>query len=160
MGTTPAIAEEHIPQAVQILDFVRAYEPPPFPGPIDSARAARGREIYQSQCAQCHGEYSPGIQSVRLVSFPNRHVTQAEMNTDSARWQPDSSLIPVLRKTEFGKHIDAASTGGYVATPLTAPSVARRRPVAVVESNSVAPASVALAASQASNSGRRAVAPL
>ena len=120
MGTTPATAEEHIPQAVQILDFVRAYEPPPFPGPIDPARAARGREIYQAQCAQCHGEYSAGLQSVRLVSFPNRHVPQAEMNTDSARWQPDSSLIPVLRKTEFGKHMDAASTGGYVATPLTA----------------------------------------
>lgn len=119
MGVTPAIAERSIPNITDIMRFVASYRSPPFPGAIDSGLASQGRAVYQVQCASCHGSYSPGLTDVRLIRFPNRHVPQGDMGTDSARWQPDSALFPVLMATEFADHIDMASTYGYVATPLT-----------------------------------------
>ncbi len=119
MGVTPKIAERSIPRVTETLRFVASYESPRFPGAVDPDLASEGGAVYRAQCAHCHGVHSLASGAARLLSFPNRHVPQAEMGTDSARWQPDSALFSVFLETEFADHIAAAATGGYVATRLT-----------------------------------------
>lgn len=120
MGARPHRIEEAVPRVREIMEFLRYYRPPPFPGPVDTARARRGRAIYHSECAGCHGEYSPGIADVRLVSFPNRLVPGDEIGTDPVRWRaarPD--VLAELERLDYARHLGPAPTGGYVAPPLT-----------------------------------------
>ena len=63
------------------------YEPPPFPGPIDTAKATAGGALLHDRCARCHGTYSEGLEHVRLVTYPNRSVPQPTLGTDPTRWQ-------------------------------------------------------------------------
>jgi hypothetical protein len=37
-----------------VTNYLRTLKPPPFPGAIDSQRAARGEKLYQQNCADCH----------------------------------------------------------------------------------------------------------
>jgi hypothetical protein len=83
--------------------------------------ALSGEGIYRDRCAECHGEFSPGLDNVRLLSFPNRLVPQQQMGTDPNRWQLASSeLARAISHGAYGKYISVENTGGYVAMPLTA----------------------------------------
>jgi hypothetical protein len=42
-----------------------------FPGPVDSALLARGRERYGIYCAPCHGEYGDGDGMITRHGFPH-----------------------------------------------------------------------------------------
>lgn len=120
MGMSPDRASRAIPQVEDVMRFMAGYTPPPFPGPVDRVRAARGAGVYAAQCAQCHGRYSQDTARPRLVSYPNRLVAQAELGTDATRWQAiDAGLLKAIGRSELGRHIDAASTGGYVAPVLS-----------------------------------------
>jgi len=119
MGNTPLAARRAIPHVTEVMNFLQSYRPPSFPGPIDSVRARRGGALYRARCAECHGSYSDGAPSVRLVSFPNRLVPQAAMGTDPARWQAmEPRLLRAIRSSGYSA-VDPAQTGGYVAPPLT-----------------------------------------
>ncbi|MBP0619502.1 hypothetical protein [Cupriavidus consociatus] len=120
MGMPPDRASRAIPQVEDVMRFMAGYTPPPFPGPVDRVRAARGAGVYAAQCAQCHGNYSQDTARPRLVSYPNRLVAQGELGTDATRWQAiDASLLQAIGRSALGKHIDAANTGGYVAPVLS-----------------------------------------
>ncbi|MGY2490047.1 c-type cytochrome [Cupriavidus sp. CP313] len=120
MGMPPDRAGRAIPQVEDVMRFMAGYTPPPFPGPVDRPRAARGRAVFDAHCAQCHGSYSQDTERPRLVSFPNRLVAQADIGTDPTRWQAiDPGLLQAISRSELGKHIDAANTGGYVAPILS-----------------------------------------
>lgn len=120
MGMPPDRAGRAIAPVADVMRFLAGYTPPPFPGPVDLARAARGRAVYAASCAQCHGRYSDDAQRPRLLSFPNRLVAQADLGTDPTRWQAiDADLLRAIARSELGKHIDAANTGGYVAPILS-----------------------------------------
>lgn len=120
MGMPPDRASRAIPQVEDVMRFMAGYTPPPFPGPVDRGRAARGAGVYAAQCAQCHGSYTQDAARPRLVSYPNRLVAQAELGTDATRWQAiDASLLQAIGRSALGRHIDAANTGGYVAPVLS-----------------------------------------
>ncbi len=119
MGIRPDASERQVKPIREILDFVYAYRPQPFPGPVDAARAERGSRLYAGQCAACHGRYSPGIDKPRLQSYPNRLVPQAEINSDPARWQAiTDDMVRVLNRTVVARKINAANARGYVAPIL------------------------------------------
>jgi hypothetical protein len=76
-------------------------------------------DLYSARCASCHGVYGEG-RPRPLVSFPNRHLAQAEIGTDSARWSiVDAELLARLRANAYGQHMDSERTGGYVAPILS-----------------------------------------
>jgi hypothetical protein len=120
MGGRPDRIEREVPRVRAILEYLRYYRPPAFPGPVDRPLAARGAEVYAGSCAGCHGIYSPGVDDVRLVSFPNRLVPGDQIGTDPVRWRSaNEDVLGVLRRVEYTRHLDPAPTGGYVAPPLT-----------------------------------------
>ncbi|MCA9545851.1 MAG: hypothetical protein KC613_15715, partial [Myxococcales bacterium] len=89
---------------------------PAWPGPTpDAAQVARGRAVFDAECAACHGRYD-GPEG----HFPDRVVPHAEVGTDP------------LRAERFGAaeaaHVNALirdpahavePTGGYLAPVLT-----------------------------------------
>lgn len=120
MGVRPERARKAIPQAEEIVRFIKSYRPPPFPGPVDAALAMKGRDVYHANCARCHGTYSEGITDVRLIEFPNRLSPQEEMNTDPDRWRMISpELVRAIRASAFKDDIAPEATKGYVAPRLT-----------------------------------------
>ena len=120
MGVTPDAGEAVIPAMRPVMQWLaRSYTPPPFPGAIDSTRMRAGAAVYASRCAKCHGTYGDGTPR-RLLSFPNAHIEQEAMGTDSARWAVvDSALTGRLARSAYGRHMRAERTGGYVAPILS-----------------------------------------
>lgn len=120
MGMKPGLARRAAPRVEEVLQYLRTYEPPPFPGAIDPAAAARGEALYRLRCASCHGTVEADRDRMRLTSYPNRLVPQAEIGTDPVRWQAiDDRLLGAVHRTRFASVLDAARTGGYVAPPLS-----------------------------------------
>ena len=119
MGITPDASEKQARPIRDILDFVYAYRPQPFPGEVDKAMAERGSRIYAAQCASCHGRYSPGITQLRLQSYPNKLVPQMQINSDPARWRAiTDEMVRALNRTPVAKKVNAANARGYVAPIL------------------------------------------
>ena len=120
MGIKPNSSEKQAKPIRDILDFVYAYRPQPFPGEVDKTMAEHGSRTYAAQCASCHGTYSSGIGNMKLLSYPNKLIAQAHMNSDPERWKAiTNEMVRVLNKTTVAKKINAANARGYVAPILT-----------------------------------------
>jgi len=62
-----------------IQSFILSLEPPKYPFPIDAEKSARGKAIFEKQCATCHGSYSAnGV-------YPNKIVPLEVIGTDPTR---------------------------------------------------------------------------
>ena len=89
--------------------------PPPFPYPIDQARAAEGKRIFESSCADCHAPGGKRFRSVIPVDEPglqtDRH--RVDMWTTEAR---DTYMKYADREPWAFHHFQ--KTNGYVAMPL------------------------------------------
>ena len=120
MGVTADVGERAIPAITPVVAWIATqYAPPPFPGPIDSARMRAGEALFTNRCASCHGTYGTGRPRL-LSAFPNRLVPQASIGTDPAREDMiDSVLLAHLGRSAYVKHIASARTGGYVAPILS-----------------------------------------
>lgn len=117
MGVRPAKATGNIDDATAIMAFLKAYRPQAFPGGIDVASAARGADIYVSQCAACHGSYDRTERAPRLVRFPN---WIGDVGTDRLRATAfDKALRDGVARTVYRDRIAVAVGNGYVAPPLT-----------------------------------------
>jgi len=101
-----------------IMQWVATYQPPRFPGPVDTALARTGRVVYASRCAACHGQTSDGLTNVHLVRYPNRLVPQSVIGTDSIRW---ATITPdaVHALGAYSRYVSVANSGGYVPPPLS-----------------------------------------
>jgi mono/diheme cytochrome c family protein len=120
MGLAPSLSRKAAPQVEDVLRFFAAYEPPRFPGTIDTVLAAEGEALYRRRCAGCHGSVEVRDGRARLTMFPNRLVPQDSIGSDPARWQAVSdALVGAIRSSGEASFIDAARTGGYVAPPLS-----------------------------------------
>lgn len=118
-GIEPAQARRAVTSVREIMDFVDALEPPPFPGRIDHTLAERGRAIYAQACASCHGTYSVG-EKPRLLTHPNRFVAQDRLLTDSTRWATVSAAsLGLIGDIGYGTLIEPLASAGYVAPDLT-----------------------------------------
>jgi mono/diheme cytochrome c family protein len=119
MGLDPALSRKAAPRVEDVLRFFATYEPPPFPGAIDAARAAHGETLYRDRCAGCHGTVEVRDGRARLAMFPNRLVPQDSIGSDPSRWQAVSdALVGAINGSAEASYIDAARTSGYVAPPL------------------------------------------
>ncbi len=97
-----------------VLAFMRSLAPPKSPFPIDSAMAARGRDVFEKSCARCHGTYGPNGR------YPNKIVPLDVIGTDPARFHGLSDkLIAHYNATWFGEGYPVNSERvGYQAPPL------------------------------------------
>jgi hypothetical protein len=94
--------------------FFKSLEPPKYPFPIDSARAGRGREVFEKNCARCHGTYGPNGR------YPNKIIPLDVIGTDPARFRGLSDkLVAHFNATWFGTEYPVNTKRiGYQAPPL------------------------------------------
>ena len=75
--------ERHPFQGPALGAYLRQPAPrPPFPGPIDRARAARGKRLFEERCADCHGTYGA---DGRAIDYDESVVPIEDLGTDPAR---------------------------------------------------------------------------
>jgi hypothetical protein len=121
VGNPAAVSMDN---AIRAARFITDLPPPPYPFDINTARAARGKDLFDEYCAGCH---TAGTDE---LFFPE------EVGTDAGRtnvWTPTAvtDLISVLRTActdpvactqADGSPIPddriVRSTGGYMAVPL------------------------------------------
>ncbi len=119
MGVHPDAPEAQASRVRDTLAFLDGYRPPPFPGPIDARRAARGADLYAKHCAECHGTYSAAADGLHLAWFPNRLVPQSAMHTDPERWRAITpELVRALAARPVASKLHPAAAQGYVAPIL------------------------------------------
>jgi hypothetical protein len=100
--------------------FVMGVEPPKYPFPVDTARAARGATVFAENCASCHGTYG------KTWKYPNKIVPLDKIGTDPALAEAFSKRnIDHFNTTWFaqekgpdGKPLILTDTRGYQAPPL------------------------------------------
>jgi hypothetical protein len=110
VGATP---KSVIPASFkEVTDFLLDLHPPAYPFPIDQAKAARGKTLYENKCASCHAFGSPQTGQVTDI---------AAVGTD--RHRLDSFTIPLVNvfhsyETPPFKFDAYRKTNGYGNTPL------------------------------------------
>jgi hypothetical protein len=91
----------------RVARFLETLEPPPFPGKIDPALAARGEPIYNAYCARCHGAARPPFRGAGGVGeLVGTVVPLPTIGTD--RWNFNSYTPELLH----------AQNGLYAQYPL------------------------------------------
>ena len=121
MGLDPKRVPDLVPRARELVDFLAAYRPPTFPGPVDTTLAGRGEAVYGRKCAVCHGVRAPLTRSSPILTeFPNVVVPVEVIGTDPMRWQAATpSLAAEILATPAGDLLSVSPTEGYMAPPLT-----------------------------------------
>ncbi|HEV2382787.1 MAG TPA: hypothetical protein VG206_23730 [Terriglobia bacterium] len=110
VGATP---QSVLPASFQeVTDFLLDLQPLAFPFPIDRAKAARGRIIYERECASCHAFGSPGTGQVTDISTigTDRHRFDSFTQGLVDRFHAVNS--PPFKFDSYRK------TNGYSNTPL------------------------------------------
>ena len=116
-GTTPPTLDRNNLKRVQ--NWLESATPPPWPYPIDKNLAARGKGIYQTHCADCHGASGS--------DFTGKYVGQVTpiqyIGTD--RWRLDSYTTELAQNqgTLYAGYGDERfshfrKTWGYANAPL------------------------------------------
>jgi hypothetical protein len=118
-GQRPEVVRRYVPRLERAESIIADLLPPPYPFPIDRARAARGALTFANRCAGCHGDYVRDERDLPIYEVP-RFVSFEKVRTDSARL--DSNTPEFLRLVETGPLRDLMSTHsgrrGYFAPRL------------------------------------------
>ncbi len=100
----------------KIFAYIESLQPPAFPGQVDRQLAEQGRQVFQSNCASCHGSYGD------QPSYPSRVVPIDEVGTDPVRLQ---ALTVEHRRgyheswyAHYGEDRTVHDPAGYQAPPL------------------------------------------
>jgi hypothetical protein len=115
-GATPATVDHAAIERLQnwLLDAA----PPPFPFPIDKAKAARGAVVYGEHCASCHGKSGQDF-SGQYVG----HVTPiAVVGTDPDHYASYTYELSASQNTLYAgtpyRFTHFRKTAGYANAPL------------------------------------------
>jgi len=96
-----------------MLAYLENLRPPAYPGPIDAALAAKGKDVYMAHCSRCHGDD---------VVYPDVIVPLDEIGTDPVRFRALSQAQRTIYTDSWLAEYDAKgtrpNTDGYVAPPL------------------------------------------
>lgn len=99
-----------------VYAYISSLRPPKYPLEVDVELASKGKNVFQSQCAQCHGTYGDGSE------FPEVMIDIEEIGTDRVRFD---SLSAAHRShygaswfAHFGEQKTIEQPEGYVAPPL------------------------------------------
>ncbi len=97
-----------------IQAYLLSLEPPKYPFPIDASRADRGKTVFETSCARCHGTYG------EERSYPSKIVPLDAIGTDPARSLGISDRsVEHYNATWFGEqHPVSTERRGYQAPPL------------------------------------------
>ncbi len=116
-GVRPEWFTRHVMQGPSLGAFLRHPAPRPrFPRAIDAARAARGHELFDDDCAACHGHYAA---DGRVLDYNEQVVALSDLGTDPARASAvTSSFIDGANRISLGITRTRA-TDGYVPPVLT-----------------------------------------
>ncbi len=102
-----------------VLTWIEKLEPPKYPGKIDQPLAARGRKVFQRDCAHCHGTYAEDSDA---VSWKARIIPQATVGTDKIRHEAiEEWMRKEYRDGWFGNYGEEdvwVSVDGYSAPVL------------------------------------------
>lgn len=115
-GATPALVDHY--QIGRLQDWLLDATPPPFPFPVDQAKAARGATVYGQYCAHCHGksgqdftgEYVGFVTPIEVVGTNRDHFDSYTYEVSTA--QDMNYAGTKYRFTHFRK------TAGYANAPL------------------------------------------
>ena len=91
----------------------------PFPKPVDAPLATRGKALFDSRCARCHGFYVDHGDEMR-VSYRERVVPKDVIGTDPVRADAVSpSFVAAANAVPLTRgHARVKNTGGYVPPVL------------------------------------------
>jgi RoxA-like, cytochrome c-like len=111
VGATP---QSVIPASFkEVTDFLLDLQPPRYPFPVDQTKAARGKVIYQRECASCHAFGEPRNGQVTPID---------QIGTDRHRLDSfTQQLVDKFHSINFGPpfKFDAyRKTNGYSNVPL------------------------------------------
>jgi len=103
--------------AADIRAYIASLEPPEYPFVIDAELAERGRSVFNSSCADCHGRYDD------QSHYPNLVVDIGIVGTDSrllelATGPLGKQYAQWFNESWFGERSRAAPARGYIAPPL------------------------------------------
>ncbi len=112
-----AAAREAVNNFKDVVAWLNALEPPPYPGPVDAALAARGAVLFDEHCSKCHGAYGEN------ESYPNKVVSLDLVKTDPyyATYAVSAPIVDWYNRSWFAQseprsHFEPEA--GYVAPPL------------------------------------------
>jgi hypothetical protein len=113
---TPEQLASWEPEFADILAWIESVEPPKYPFEINRELANRGAEVFNENCARCHGTYGPE------GKYQQSTIAIGEVGTDPLRFQ---SLTREHRNwmkrgwlSRFGLDPVEIDPIGYVAPPL------------------------------------------
>ena len=115
---TSSLAESQAIDAyfADIRAYIMSIAPPKYPFPIDQALAARGRPVFETTCARCHGTYGDS------PTYPNRLLTTLEIGTDpllaSGTAEFAGPFTKWFKDSFFGDIARLEPQQGYIAPPL------------------------------------------
>jgi len=118
-GVRVAWLEGHPFQGPSLGAYLRTPAPrPPFPGTIDRRLAARGKQLFEDNCAHCHGTYDA---AGRVLDYEEQVVPLSDVGTDPARaMAPTESFERAANARELTRgYTSFQRTGGYVPPVLT-----------------------------------------
>jgi hypothetical protein len=96
-----------------IRAFLLSLSPPKYPLPIDRPLAAKGEELFQANCARCHGTYGDAW------TYPNKIIPIDKIGTDRRRFDGITQKFGAYyEKSWFNKDYPIRATAGYQAPPL------------------------------------------
>ena len=96
--------------------FLLALTPPPWPAPVDEARVADGRAVFERTCSECHGTYGAGATYPNLIVALDDVGTDPTLATGAAQFAGD--YVRWFNDSFFGRISFLAPAPGYVAPPL------------------------------------------
>jgi mono/diheme cytochrome c family protein len=103
----------------QVFDDIIAYmnerlAPPKFPFPLDDAKVARGRAVFDDTCSSCHGTYGAGPHT-----YPNKRVRSDRLGTDPERaLAMTPAMADPVRKYGYDDMLTVDAQPAYIAPPL------------------------------------------
>ncbi len=119
LNTGPPLTTLDLAALRRVESWLQDLPPPDFPFPVDQRLAQRGRALYQSHCAGCHGASGRDFGGERVGTV----VPIAEAGTDRWRLDAYTHALAVNQATERTGEGDARftrfrKTFGYAAPPL------------------------------------------
>jgi mono/diheme cytochrome c family protein len=114
---SPLNSAADIQKAEADFKDIRAYlitlTPPKYPLPVDRSLAAKGEELFQTNCAHCHGSYGA------KWSYPNKIVPIDKIGTDRHRFDGITQKFGAYyAKSWFNRDYPIHESIGYQAPPL------------------------------------------
>ena len=108
---------------VDVLAWLRALEPPRYPGEVDVVLAKAGQEIFEKDCASCHGTYGAIGGDRSDDTYPNKVFSVDVIGTDPlyASYAVNSGITDWYNRSWFATSYPQSRfepEAGYVAPPL------------------------------------------